>query len=87
MERVIFDTGTMIARPKLSARQHKAMLEMLAGLTPAERQTLTDPDFITEDEADLIYCERAMSEPGPSIPAEDVFAELGIPFPRGRLTA
>jgi hypothetical protein len=24
----------MIARPKLSARQHKAMLEILAGLTP-----------------------------------------------------
>jgi hypothetical protein len=65
------------AKHKLSNRQFNEMLEMLAGLTPAERATLKDPDFITEDEADLIYSDRTMQEPGPNIPVEEIFAEFG----------
>jgi hypothetical protein len=34
-------------RNKLSARQFEQMLELLAGLTAAERAMLKDPDFIT----------------------------------------
>jgi hypothetical protein len=63
------------AKHKLSDRQFEQMLEMLAGLSAAERATLKDPDFITEDEADLIYVDR---EPdGPTFPADDIFAEFG----------
>jgi hypothetical protein len=36
-----------ILLPKLSARQFEQMLELLAGLTAAERAMLKDPDFIT----------------------------------------
>jgi hypothetical protein len=62
---------------KLSPRQLREMREMLAGLTPAERATLLDPEFITEDEADLIWSDRAMKEQGRSIPADEIFAEMG----------
>jgi hypothetical protein len=54
------------------------MLEMLKGLSLAERKTLADPDFITEDEADIIYCKRAMDEPGRSYSLDEVLAENGI---------
>ena len=59
------------------------MGRMIAGLTPAERRTLKDPDFITEDEADLIMSDRAVKEPGKSITAEERFAEIGY-TPRSR---
>jgi hypothetical protein len=55
-------------RHKLSNRQFNEMLEM--------RATLKDPDFITEDEADLIVSDRSMQEPGPNIPVEEIFAEF-----------
>lgn len=48
----------------LSDRQYAEMLDMLAELTPAERSSLADPDFITEDEADLIIADRRMKERG-----------------------
>jgi hypothetical protein len=67
----------MKTRTKLSAKQYQEMREMLAGLTPAERATLADPDFITEDEADLIVCDRRDDEPTYSL--DEVLAELGIP--------
>jgi hypothetical protein len=76
----------MKTRPELSAKQYQEMREMLAGLTPAERATLADPDFITEDEADLIVCDRREDEPGESISAEELFAEMGI-TPRRRRSA
>jgi hypothetical protein len=59
------------------------MREMIAALTPAERLTLKDPDFITEDEADLIMSDRALAE-GPTIPLDVVLKELGIPRRRRR---
>ncbi|MGD1072402.1 MAG: hypothetical protein ABSB15_19935 [Bryobacteraceae bacterium] len=68
---------------KLSPQQFREMREMLAGLTPAERASLLDPDFITEDEADIIWSDRAMKEPGRSVPAEEIFAEMGY-IPRRR---
>jgi hypothetical protein len=58
-----------------SARQ---MRDIIAGLTPAERRTLKDPNFVTEAEADLIMSDHALHE-GPAIPLEDVLKELGIP--------
>jgi len=70
-------------RHQLSDRQFGDMLEMLAGLTPAERATLRDSDFITEDEADLIVSDRRAAEPGPTISAEELFAEFGY-TPRRR---
>ena len=36
------------------------MKKMIAGLTPAERALLNDPNFITEDEADLILSDRSI---------------------------
>ena len=72
------------ARHELSNQQFREMLEMLAELTPAERATLQDPDFITEDEADLIVVDRRRGEP--TVPVEEVFAEFGY-TPRHRRSA
>lgn len=58
---------------------------MLSQLTPAERASLKDPDFITEDEADLIVCDRRAGEK--TYPAEQVLRETGIPFPNRRRIA
>jgi hypothetical protein len=52
-------------------------------LTTAERRILKDPDFVTEDEADLIMSDRAAKEPGKSITAEYLFAEMSY-VPRSR---
>jgi hypothetical protein len=58
------------------------MLKMLKGLSAAERKTLADPDFITEDEADLIVHDRRMKEPG-FYSLDEVLRENGI-SPRRR---
>ena len=65
----------MKTRSNLSGREHQLMLEMLAGLTPAERRQLKDADFITEDEADIIVSNRRSKEP--AVALEQVFAEIG----------
>jgi hypothetical protein len=62
-------------RAHLSDQEHRAMLQMLKKLTPTERASLKDPDFITEDEADLIVCYRRSNEG--TVPAENVLAEFG----------
>jgi len=54
---------------------NEEMHKLIASLTPAERATLNDPDFITEDEADLIVCDRQSDED--TVPAEEVLAEFG----------
>jgi hypothetical protein len=59
------------------------MREMIASLTPEERRSLKDPNFITEDEADLIICDRRANEP--AIPAEKVLAELGYSLHKPRM--
>jgi hypothetical protein len=63
------------ARYRLSDRQFAEMLELLEELTHDERAVLADSDFITEDEADVIFAMRAKDEP--TFPAEDVLAEFG----------
>jgi hypothetical protein len=65
----------MKTRANLSSPEQKLMLEMLAGLTPAERRLLKDPDFITEDEADIIISNRRSKEP--AVALDQVFAEIG----------
>ena len=46
-------------------------------LTPQEIALLPDPNWVTEDEADLIICLRREKEGG-SIPVEEVLAEYGL---------
>jgi len=55
-------------RHGLSVVAFRAMQEMLRGLSASERRSLSDPDFITEDEADLIVVRRRRNEK--SFPAE-----------------
>jgi hypothetical protein len=74
------------AKHKLTDQMFQDMLEMLAGLTAAERETLKDADFITEDEADLIVSDRSMDVPGESTSADEIFAEYGY-VPRSRRNA
>lgn len=72
-------------RRNLTANQYASMKEMLATLTPAERRKLKDPGFITEDEADIIVCNRRRHEPTVSL--DKLLAEEGIPRRRHRLSA
>jgi hypothetical protein len=68
----------------LPESQLHQMLEVLASLTSAERARLKDPDFITEDDADLILCDRRNSEP--TLPLDEILTEMGTP-PRRRSNA
>jgi hypothetical protein len=70
------------AKYDLTDKMFEGMLKMLEGLSPEERATLKDQDFITEDEADLIYIDREPDD-GPTITAEELFAEEGY-TPRRR---
>ena len=47
-------------------------------LTRQERAILADPDWVTGDEADIIYCMRHEREP--TVPLEEVAKELGLPL-------
>src|SRR5579863_5933397 len=76
---VLSKEGAMRTKANLSGRQYEQMLRMLAELTPAERASLKDPEFITEDEADIIVSDRRAKEPGWRISIDELFAELGIP--------
>lgn len=66
---------------ELSPQQFREMREMLAGLTPAERAGLLDPEFITEDEADIIIGKRRLTEP--TVSMDEVFGESDY-IPRRR---
>jgi hypothetical protein len=77
MEHGKMGLAAMKTTANLSAQQYREMREMLKKLTPAERASLKDPDFITEDEADLIICDRRDKEDGPSIPLEQILKEFG----------
>ena len=47
-------------------------------LTRAERALLADPNYVTEDEADWIICERRLRKEGhKAIPFEEVLKEYG----------
>lgn len=69
-------------RRNLSDDQFRDMKKMLAGLTPAERKTLHDPNFITEDEAAGIF---AMRSTGPYYSVDEVLSSVGMK--RRRLSA
>jgi hypothetical protein len=47
-------------------------------LTAKERALLKDPDWMTEDEADLILAMRSEAEGGKNIPFEEWFARHGL---------
>jgi hypothetical protein len=68
---------TMPTRANLTEIADKEMRKVLASLTAAERRTLKDPDFITEDEEDLIISARAL-EKGKFYPLEQVIKENGL---------
>jgi hypothetical protein len=65
-------------RRGLTDAQLSEMRKMLDGLSSTERRTLAHPDFISEDEADLISHDRAMKEPGRSVSLDEILAENGI---------
>ncbi|MGD1073594.1 MAG: hypothetical protein ABSB15_26070 [Bryobacteraceae bacterium] len=48
------------------------MKKVIAGLTPAEKDLLNDPNFITEDEADLILSDRSLRSSRRFTPVEDI---------------
>jgi hypothetical protein len=81
---VLFRTsyfGTAVVKENkrgLTHGQYADMVKMLKDLSQAERKTLADPNFINEDEADLIWAARAMKEPG-SFSLDAVLRENGIP--------
>jgi hypothetical protein len=47
-------------------------------LTAKERALLKDPEWMTEDEADLIIAMRREAEGGCTIPLEEVLARHGL---------
>src|SRR5580658_10522655 len=67
-----FKIEPMKTEANLGTPGAKEMRELVAALTPAERRTLKDPDFITEDEADLIMSDRSLKEPGKSISLDEL---------------
>ena len=60
------------------------MRKMLSELTPVEKASLLDPEFITEDEADVIIGKRRLTEP--TVSMDEAFAESGY-IPRNRRRA
>lgn len=54
------------------------MKKLIAGLRPSERKLLSDPNFITEDEADLIMSDRAVEAPGEWISFDELLKREGI---------
>jgi hypothetical protein len=81
---LMLEEEAMKTTVNLSSEQYREMREMLAELTSAERASLRDPEFITEDEADIIISDRRMKEPGRWISSDELFAETGYIPRRGR---
>ena len=67
-------------RRGLSESQFREMQELLCGLTAEERRIPADPDFITEDEADIIFVMRQKNDR--AYPLEQVLREDGLTLPR-----
>jgi hypothetical protein len=51
------------------------MKKIIAGLTPAERAQLNDPNFVTEDEADLILSDRSIKSSRSFTPVDDILRD------------
>ena len=54
------------------------MARIVASLSDRERAILRDPDFMTEEEADIIMVMRAEREPGKSSTLKEVLRENGL---------
>ena len=54
------------------------MKELIASLSPAERKLLRDPNFISEDEADLIMSDCGFNEPELTISLDELLKENGM---------
>jgi len=54
------------------------MKELIASPSPAERKLLRDPNFISEDEADLIMSDRGFNEPELTISLDELLKENGM---------
>lgn len=71
----------------LSDRQFDQMLMMLEQLTADERRLLSEPDFITEDEADTIVCaRREKNDHSAPVALSDALKDLDL-RPRHRRSA
>jgi len=77
-------SANAVAELKDAGVDQAIILEMLKGLSAAQRRTLAYPDFITEDDADLIYSDGALKDPGESISLDELLKENGIPRRRPR---
>ena len=53
------------------------MKDLIASLSPSERAILRDPNFITEDEADIIVTQRTMNELEPTITFDELLRQEG----------
>ena len=51
------------------------MKKIIAGLTHAERTLLNDPNFVTEDEADLILSDRSIKSSRSFTPVDDILRD------------
>ena len=60
------------------------MKELVASLSLVERKLLRDPNFISEDEADLIMSDRSFNEPGPTISLDELLKENAMTRRRKR---
>jgi len=63
------------------------MKKLIVSLSPSERAMLADPNFITEDEADLIMSDRSEARGGleNAISADELFARCGISRRRAKV--
>jgi len=67
----------MRSKANLSVPSPEDMKEIIAGLSPKEFRLLNDPNFITEDEADVIMALRDDSDPREDISLDQLFRENG----------
>jgi len=68
----------MQTRENPSAEEFKAMQAMLSDPTPKERASSLDPNFITEDEADIIVAMRRIEEKRTGNPSTMLLRNLVI---------
>ena len=54
-------------------------------LSQEERALLQDPEYVTEDEADMIICLRREKEGGKPIPIEEALKRRGFRIHEGRV--
>ena len=59
------------------------MRRITSRLTPVQRASLHNPEFISENEADSIVSDRRSNES--TVPAEEVLAEFGLTLRRQKV--